>query len=124
MLSSILALKRTPPVSVTVSLRRTHLATDDVMPVPMYGSIELIKRATVLRAETSKNLRLVPMPHKRDYNRRFRFTPTFLVGDHDFPDRSPLFRFAAEQSVSERNNNLLLRKQGPYKVIAVNKITL
>lgn len=35
-------------------------------------------------------------------------------------DTRPLFRSAAEQSASERYNDLSLRNQGPYKVIGVN----
>lgn len=90
----------------------------------MHARLEIIKRTTDLRQEADKNLRPKEKRHKKDYDRLVRFALVFRAGDHPFLDRPLLFRSAAKHPASEGYNKLLLRKQGPHKVIAVSDTTL
>lgn len=113
-----------PPGPATVSPSHANLVTNDDMASSMYARLKLIKRATDVRQEADKNLRLELRQYKNDYSRRIRFAPVFLVGDYIFLNRPPLSLSDAERRTSEGYNQLLLRKQGPYIVIGVNKTSL
>lgn len=109
---------------VIVSPKRTNLITDDDTALLMYAQLKRIQRATDFRQEADKILHLAQGRYKKEFDGRGRFDPIFRVGDYTVLDRPPLFRSASEYSASEGYNKILRRKQGPYKVIGVNKTLL
>lgn len=119
-----LAPMRTPSRPATVVSIRASLEPVVDMASPTYTTVELLKRATDLRQETDKNLRLAQKRYKKDYDGRVRFTPIFRVDDYVFSNRPPLYRSTVERSASERYSKLLPWKQRPYKVIGVGCNTL
>lgn len=119
-----LVLTQTPSEPAIVVSRRTCLATDDDMATPMYAKLYLIKRALGLFQGADKNLRPSQKRYKKDHDRRDRFAPIFLVADYIFLDRLSIFGSATERSSFAGYEKLLLRKEGPYKVICIDDAIL
>lgn len=118
------AITQTSPGTATIVPRRLSLATEDDATSPIYASMELIRRATILCTKAAKNLKLIEKYYKRHHDGPARFGTIFKEGDDTCLDRTSLFRPAGETFVADEYSKLLPKPQKPYKISDVNYNTL
>lgn len=93
------------------------------MTPPTYARLEKIRFPADLRQETDQNLELVQRRYKIRFDQRVRFITIFHVGAYVVLGGPSLFCSSAQQSDVERYSKSLPRRDGPYKVITINKNT-